>query len=97
MLPFGINIYMQKKFEGHIREKIEEPSNLKDEDANGKHGNEARTPNLSLVDDTTLFYKAINGSKIRKSALFWLRGCGYDYYTKYFIPSTTNTIIVTNY
>ena len=54
---------MQKKFKGLIGEKIKEPSNLEDEDANGEHGNEASTPNLSLANDVALFYKAIGRSK----------------------------------
>ena len=54
---------MQKKFEGLVREKIEEPSNLEDEDTNGEHSNGFSTPNLSLANDANLFYKAVGGSK----------------------------------
>ena len=54
---------MQKKFEGLVREKIGEPSNVENEDTNGEHGNEHSTPNISLADDAALFYKAVGGSK----------------------------------
>ena len=54
---------MQKRFEGLVREKIGEPSNLENEDANGEHGDEASASNISLADDTALFYKAVGGSK----------------------------------
>ena len=58
-----ITICMQKKFEDLVRDKIGEPSNVENEDVNGEHGNEHSTPNISLADDATLFYKAVGGSK----------------------------------
>ena len=54
---------MQKKFEGLVREKIGEPSNIENEDTIDEHGDEASAPNISLADDATLFYKAVGGSK----------------------------------
>ena len=65
---------MQKKFEGLVREKVGEPSNLENEYANGDHGNEHSTPNISLTDDATLFYKAVGGSKKRQAYGLGLEG-----------------------
>ena len=59
----NVFIYVQKKFEGLVREKIGEPSNVENENGNGKHGNEHSAPNISLADDATLFYKAVSGFK----------------------------------
>ena len=65
---------MQKKFEGLVREKIGEPSNVENEDVNDEHGNEHSTPNISLADDATLFYKAVGGSKKRQAYGLGLEG-----------------------
>ena len=48
-----------KKFEGLVREKVGEPSNVEIEDANG----EDVAPHISLDDDAVLFYKVVGGSK----------------------------------